>query len=196
MSTLTRSICATPTTNLPCYPCVFGTPSLTDDATVTVVSIPQLPIRGRPVTNKLPCRPRAQQRRKTPSPSPSSTAAPAPHQPTLAPSRAIPPARPATDALRTAPVSLSRAQKPNLRCPRRRPRQARPPRWLIRRDARRKREAVRHPLGIRSCLLLPRPRQLIPRIGRPRLRPRLLRLRVFETVCLMVGFGFLRSWLW
>ncbi|KAL2137135.1 hypothetical protein VTI74DRAFT_8767 [Chaetomium olivicolor] len=39
VSTLTRSICATPTTNRPCYPCVLGTPASTADmATVTVTS--------------------------------------------------------------------------------------------------------------------------------------------------------------
>ncbi|KAK3896925.1 hypothetical protein C8A05DRAFT_39527, partial [Staphylotrichum tortipilum] len=36
VETLTRSICATATTNRPCYPCVMGTPAASDTATVTV----------------------------------------------------------------------------------------------------------------------------------------------------------------
>ncbi|KAK4042972.1 hypothetical protein C8A01DRAFT_44042 [Parachaetomium inaequale] len=38
VETLTRSICATATTNLPCYPCVMGTPPSSDTATVTMTS--------------------------------------------------------------------------------------------------------------------------------------------------------------
>ncbi|AEO68067.1 uncharacterized protein THITE_160282 [Thermothielavioides terrestris NRRL 8126] len=39
VATLTRSICATPTTNRPCYPCIMGTPPSTGDTvTVTVTS--------------------------------------------------------------------------------------------------------------------------------------------------------------
>lgn len=39
LSTLTRSVCATPTIDRPCYPCIFGTPAPTDDTvTVTVAS--------------------------------------------------------------------------------------------------------------------------------------------------------------
>jgi hypothetical protein len=46
VETLTRSICATATTNLPCYPCVMGTPPSSDTATVTMVSASKLPIRN------------------------------------------------------------------------------------------------------------------------------------------------------
>ncbi|KAK4124606.1 hypothetical protein N657DRAFT_399119 [Parathielavia appendiculata] len=38
IETLTRSICATSATDLPCYPCVMGTPLSSDTATVTVTS--------------------------------------------------------------------------------------------------------------------------------------------------------------
>ncbi|KAK4157694.1 hypothetical protein C8A00DRAFT_11522 [Chaetomidium leptoderma] len=38
VETLTRSICATATTNRPCYPCVMGTPPSSDTATVTMTS--------------------------------------------------------------------------------------------------------------------------------------------------------------
>ncbi|KAH6623514.1 hypothetical protein F5144DRAFT_595665 [Chaetomium tenue] len=38
VETLTRSICATETTNRPCYPCIMGTPPPSDTATVTVTS--------------------------------------------------------------------------------------------------------------------------------------------------------------
>lgn len=38
VETLTRSICATATTNRPCYPCVMGTPPPSDTATVTMTS--------------------------------------------------------------------------------------------------------------------------------------------------------------
>ncbi|KAK4664878.1 uncharacterized protein QC763_508460 [Podospora pseudopauciseta] len=44
LSTLTRPICATPTPSQPCYPCIFGTPSASDDNfTVTVTSCPANP---------------------------------------------------------------------------------------------------------------------------------------------------------
>ena len=56
IATLTRSICATTAPNHPCYPCVMGTPTSSDLATVTVASTPppyhthpQLP-QSRPLT--------------------------------------------------------------------------------------------------------------------------------------------------
>ncbi|KAH6847373.1 hypothetical protein B0I37DRAFT_143563 [Chaetomium sp. MPI-CAGE-AT-0009] len=38
VETLSRSICATATTDRPCYPCIMGTPPPSDTATVTVTS--------------------------------------------------------------------------------------------------------------------------------------------------------------
>lgn len=48
VETLTRSICATATTNRPCYPCVMGTPPPSDTATVTMVGSSKVPIYGTP----------------------------------------------------------------------------------------------------------------------------------------------------
>ncbi|KAK4178505.1 hypothetical protein QBC36DRAFT_156122, partial [Triangularia setosa] len=51
LSTLTRSICATPTPSHPCYPCIFGTPSASDDNfTVIVTSCPSAPKQTVTVT--------------------------------------------------------------------------------------------------------------------------------------------------
>ena len=43
VSTLTHSICATATSSRPCYPCVMGTPTSSDLATVTMASAPAPP---------------------------------------------------------------------------------------------------------------------------------------------------------
>lgn len=53
VETLTRSICATETTNRPCYPCIMGTPPPSDTATVTVVGSSKGPFSTTPQTNKL-----------------------------------------------------------------------------------------------------------------------------------------------
>ena len=44
VETLTRSICATAATNLPCYPCVMSTLQTSDTATITRVSQAIIPI--------------------------------------------------------------------------------------------------------------------------------------------------------